>query len=95
MLEKFPTPTTAIEPHIINDEIPIKVLFQSKHIKNSPYSLLKDKVDILINAQVDIFSRAEIQSKTLPETIHISSPSSSHSEKDSYDTKVIEKMSAS
>ena len=46
---------------------------------------------MLINTQVYILPRADIQSKKLPETIHISSPSSSHSEKDSHDSKVIEK----
>ena len=49
---------------------------------------------MLINAQVDILPRADIQSKKLPETIHISSPSSSHSEKDSHDSKIIEKIIA-
>jgi len=58
MVKSFPTPTNAIESHIIAEGIPIKVLFQSKHIKNSPYCLLKNKVEKLINAQVDLLSRA-------------------------------------
>ena len=89
MLENFSTPTSIVESLIFNDEMPIKVLLQPKHVHNSPYSLLKIKLE-KIKAQLKVSSQSDCESKIIPDTIHFSSSSSSHSEKAAHDSKVIE-----